>query len=113
MVGTVNKVNCWVSPSRRVNPTFTSLQTYGFSSLDPKVIIDIHCSPSGTNDSFSFTRLVIYDRWLPVSSTIRTDWDTRGSLGLNVIALAVCSRMAWSVRTQGEVVGGVGAYAGA
>lgn len=108
------KVNCWVSPSRRVNPTFTNLQTCDFS-LDPKVIIYIHCSPSGTNASFSFTRLVTYDRWLPVSSTIRTDWDTRGSLGLNAIALAVCSRMArsesgcwrsWSLRVESSIVTG-------
>ena len=38
--------------------------------------------------------LMTDDCWLPVSSTIHTNWDTRGLLGLNVTALAVCNGMA-------------------
>ena len=55
----------------------------------------------------------MYDCWLPVSSTICTNWDTCGPLELNAAALAVCNRMARSFWTQREVAGGVGVLAGA
>ena len=80
--GTANSVRDWVPPSRRITPTYTNLQSCGVSSTDPKVIIDMHCLPSGTNDSFLLHG--VGDVW-PLTASIKHDSYGMGDLRVSSV----------------------------
>ena len=96
MVGTAkfNSVSWFVVPSFMTNPNLTESQTQACSSLAPKVIIVRDCSPSLVSERRLTTCSATYERWLPLSNTIRMQHNFSGLVGLNAVVWAVCKRMA-------------------